>query len=66
MSFQIDLGAWNQVFIVPAAVVDPESRETLWENPAARESSGWQSAPGVPISWEGKPALLLTVPQKET
>ena len=47
-------------------MLDPERREILWENPAARESSGWQSAPGVPITWEGKSALLLTVPQKES
>ena len=60
-----ELSALLDRLSVPAAVLDPERREILWENPAARESSGWQSAPGVPISWEGKPALLLTVPQKE-
>ena len=61
-----ELSALLDRLSVPAAVLDPERREILWENPAARESSGWQSAPGVPITWEGKPALLLTVPQKET
>ena len=61
-----ELSALLDRLSVPAAVLDPERREILWENPAARESSGWQSAPDVPITWEGKPALLLTVPQKET
>ena len=60
-----ELSALLDRLSVPAAVLDPERREILWENPAARESSGWQSAPGVPNTWEGKPALLLTVPQKE-
>lgn len=60
-----ELSALLDRLSVPAAVLDPERREILWENPAARESSGWQSAPGVPITWEGKSALLLTVPQKE-
>ena len=50
---------------VPAAVVDPESRETLWENPAAGESAAWRDAPGVPVTWEGKPALLLTASERE-
>ena len=50
---------------VPAAVVDPESRETLWENPAAGESAAWRDAPGVPVTWEGKPALLLSDSERE-
>ena len=50
---------------VPAAVVDPESRETLWENPAAGESAAWRDAPGVPVTWEERPALLLTASERE-
>ena len=39
--------------------------ETLWENPAAGESAAWRDAPGVPVTWEGKPALLLTASERE-
>ena len=60
-----ELSALLDRLSVPAAVLDPERREILWENPAAGESAAWRDAPGVPVTWEGKPALLLTASERE-